>query len=386
MEDSLKVHRTMLRFVWESGIRFHDLRCLATFVWMVTGLVMSHVVHLGRWAAHRKAEVKAASKERQFSRWLHNAKIDPLKVYRPMITKALVELREKCLYLALDSTVLWDRFVIVRLALVYRGRALPLSWVVVTSRSAMVAFESYRCVLEEAAHLIPKGSKVILLADRGFDDHKLFGFLSQLGWYFRIRLKSSFWVYRASKPRAKVGRLMPARGGALFLHKVWIGAQRFGPVYLALAHVQTPNGHEEWAIVSDEPTDLHTFDEFGLRFDIEEGFLDDKSAGFQLESSEIRSSDALARLALILATTTLYLVSTGVAIVAMGHRCLVDAHWQRGLSYFHIGWRWVEHALTHGKRLLSFLWLDPGPDPLPVFASKSQAAKPIAALYSLCAE
>ena len=84
MEDSLKVHRTMLRFVWESGIRFHDLRCLATFVWMVTGLVMSHVVHLGRWATYRKAEVKAASKERQFSRWLHNAKIDPLKVYRPM--------------------------------------------------------------------------------------------------------------------------------------------------------------------------------------------------------------------------------------------------------------------------------------------------------------
>jgi hypothetical protein len=33
-------------------------------------------------------------------------------------------------------------------------------------------------------------------------------------------------------------------------------------------------------------------------FLIEEGFLDDKSAGFQLETSEIRSTDALARLAL----------------------------------------------------------------------------------------
>jgi len=276
--------------------------------------------------------------------------------------------------------------VVVRLALIYRGRALPLSWIVVTSQSALVAFESYRRVLDEAVGLIPNGSKVILLADRGFDDQKLFGYLSHLRWYFRIRLKSSFWVYRVSKPRRRVGDLMPARGGALFLHKVWIGDQRFGPVYLALAHVQTPNGYEEWAIVSDEPTDLHTLDEFGLRFDIEEGFLDDKSAGFQLESSEIRSTDALSRLALILATTTLYLVSTGVAVVAMGHRCWVDAHWQRGLSYFHIGWRWVEHALAHGKRLLPFLWLDPGPDPWPASASRSQAAKPIAALYSLCTE
>lgn len=44
-----------------------------------------------------------------------------------------------------------------------------------------------------------------------------------------------------------------------------------------------------------------------MRFDIEENFLDDKSAGFQLESSEIRSADALARLCLILATAILFL-------------------------------------------------------------------------------
>jgi hypothetical protein len=36
---------------------------------------------------------------------------------------------------------------------------------------------------------------------------------------------------------------------------------------------------EPWAIVSDEPTGLKTFDEFGLRFDIEESFLDDTGSG-----------------------------------------------------------------------------------------------------------
>jgi hypothetical protein len=56
--------------------------------------------------------------------------------------------------------------------------------------------------------------------------------------------------------------------------------RQFGPVHLALAHVQTQHGYEEWALVSDDPTDLHTFDEYGLRFDLEENFLDDKSAGF----------------------------------------------------------------------------------------------------------
>ncbi len=89
--------------------------------------------------------------------------------------------------------------------------------------------------------------------------------------------------------------------------------------------------------MSDELTDLHTFDEYGLCFHIEENFLDDKSGGFQLESSEIREAAALERLALILAVATLYLVSCGVAAVSTGMRRLIDAHWQRGLSYFHIG-------------------------------------------------
>jgi hypothetical protein len=45
-------------------------------------------------------------------------------------------------------------------------------------------------------------------------------------------------------------------------------------------------------VVSDEPTEAKTFEEYGWRFDIEENFLDDKSNGFQLESSPIRSANA----------------------------------------------------------------------------------------------
>jgi hypothetical protein len=271
--------------------------------------------------------------------------------------------------------------VIVRIALVYRGRALPLSWIVLQQQSTMVAFEKYKQILKDAAVTLPKGCPVILLADRGFDDNDLFCAVRDLGWGFRIRLKKSLRVYRVSKPCLSVGRLMPAKGNALFLHKVWITDRRFGPVYLALAHVQTRNGFEEWAILSDDPTDLRTFDEYGLRFDLEENFLDDKSAGFLLEAGEIRNADALTRLGLILATATLYLVSTGTAIVSLGLRHLVDTHWQRGLSYFQIGWRWIRHALAHLEYLLPFLWFEPGPDPYPAIASKAQAARPIATIF-----
>jgi hypothetical protein len=88
-------------------------------------------------------------------------------------------------------------------------------------------------------------------------------------------------------------------------------------------------------------------------------------------------------LGLILATATLYLVNTGVVVVAAGQRRLVDPHWHRGLSYFQLGWRWIRHALAQGKYLFRVLWLQPGSDPEPVYASKTQAATPIAILSSI---
>jgi hypothetical protein len=381
MSDSLTLYRTIIALIMNTRAHFHDIRCLVTFAWAIVGVLLEKSVHLSKWSIHRTGRAKAASKQRQFVRWLKNTKIEPAQIYPKLVKTVFAEWGRHQIYLALDSSSLWDEFVIVRVALVYRGRALPLSWTVVKQPSTMVAFEKYQRILKDAADVLPKGCCVVLLADRGFDDNDLFCAARDLGWGFRIRLKKSLRVYRVSKPCLSVGRLMPAKGKALFLHKVWITDRRFGPVYLALAQVQTRNGFEEWAILSDDPTDLRTFDEYGLRFDLEENFLDDKSAGFQLEASEIREADALARLGLILATATIYLVSSGTAIVTLGLRQVIDTHWQRGLSYFQIGWRWIRHALAHAEFLLPFFWLEPGPDPDPAIASKSQAARPIVTIF-----
>ena len=267
--DSLTLYRTILELVVNSQVHFHDKRCLMTFVWAIVGILKERCVHLSRWVNHRPGEVQAASKQRQFARWLGNEKIQAAAIYRKLAQKALASWAGEVIYLALDSSSLWDRFVIVRIALIYRGRALPLSWMVMQHASSTVAFEDYQSILKDAAAILPHGCRVILLADRGFDDNDLFCLARDLGWSFRIRLKRSLRVYRASKPSTNIARLMPEKGKALFLHKVWLTDRFFGPVYVALAHVQTRNGFEEWAIVSDEPTHLPTFDEYGLRFDLE---------------------------------------------------------------------------------------------------------------------
>ena len=356
----------------QTGLVFNDVRNFTTFVWAVVGLLLSKEIHLSQWLLYRTSGAKAASKERQLARWLHNAKIKPNQVYHNLISAALIEWQTTELEIALDTSVLWERFVIVRLSAIYRGRALPLGWLVLEQGSASVSFAKYAELVRTVASLIPTHCRVVLLADRGFVDVDLMCLAVDLGWHFTLRAKSNLWVYRAFRTRTKMSSLMPPKGEIHLIPVAQVTEQRFGPVALALGHVRTKNGYERWALITDRPPTLETFAEYGRRFDIEENFLDDKSAGFQLESSQLDDADALARLCLILAAATLYLVSTGTAITTLQLRPLVDTHWQRGLSYLQIGWRWLHFALAHAHFLLAGLYLEPGPDPEPVFASRRQ--------------
>jgi hypothetical protein len=128
-------------------------------------------------------------------------------------------------------------------------------------------------------------------------------------------------------------------------------------------------------VVSDEPTTLQTLQEYGERFQIEEEILDEKSNGFQLERSEIRSIPALSRLCFVMAVATLLLTVQGQKVVSDGKRRWVDAHWQRGNSYLRIGWNWVKGVLHQDWCLFPTIALTGSVDPEPAFASSKQAQK-----------
>jgi hypothetical protein len=49
--------------------------------------------------------------------------------------------------------MLWDTYCLVRLSVIYRGRAVPLVWCVIEPRSAAVAYEGSQGLLEKAATL-----------------------------------------------------------------------------------------------------------------------------------------------------------------------------------------------------------------------------------------
>jgi hypothetical protein len=304
--------------------------------------------------------------------------------YGPLIQQALQDWGTHTRYLALDTSMVWNQYCLIRLSVVYRGRAVPVVWEVIEHGRSSVTHAAYEALLDAVPALLPAGGKVVFLADRGFADTELLAPLRRLGWHFRIRIKATFTVLRPGQPPCKVEEFSLAPGRALFLPNVAMTTEQFGPVSLALAR-HSSNG-EYWYIVSDEPTTLRTFEEYGRRFDSEENFLDDKSNGVQLESSLVRDADALTRLCFVVAVATLYLVAQGTQVVAAHKRRWVDPHWLRGNSHLRLGGQWVKSALARGWELFATLHLSGMPDPDPSRASASSPipAPPVTFTQTIC--
>jgi hypothetical protein len=53
-------------------------------------------------------------------------------------------------------TWLWGQYCLIRISVVYRGRAVPLVWQVLEHRSSSVAYEAYQGLLDKAAELLPR--------------------------------------------------------------------------------------------------------------------------------------------------------------------------------------------------------------------------------------
>lgn len=378
MTDSLELYGTLLSAFCEHIPRsiYGDVRRLMGLAWAVVGLCLTETVNFNKWGEVVISEAHyASSHQRRFQGWLYNPRVKPITFYFPLLKAALSEWSlDQSFYLALDVSDLKNGYILIRLALIYRGRSIPVSWRVMKHNSTTVSYKDYKIVLKQALLILPAGRPMVLLADRGFVQAQLVKFCRKNKWGYRLRAKWSTKIRLPDRSVTNFAKLCPPKGHAHFYHDVHILGENIGPVHLALAN---PEDEEEpWYIISDEPTRVTTLDEYALRFDLEESFLDDKSGGFQVESTKLDDPKAIARLFLVLAVASLHFTSVGVAVVNCKARRWVDTHWDRGMSYLKIGWRWLRQQFRKNWPVLPPFGLDPGPDPQPAIASRRKAAEP----------
>ncbi len=371
MTNSTHFHPQLLDFLRQYS-HACDLRHLKALAWMVSGLVCSGQLSLSAWEPFVPSRAtKAQSVERRWQRFLVNARIRVSALYVPLVLVALSGWKPHRLYLALDTTVLWDRYCMIHLSVVCCGRAVPLLWRVLEHGSATVAFGEYKGLLRKARWLLRQHGDVMLLADRGFANHELMGWLRSSRWHYCLRLPCDVLLHGLRRYPIAVGSLYPPLGEARLYRNVGLWLDGIYRCNLVLATVK--GAKESWAVITDEPPNLQTLWQYALRFRVEELFLDSKSGAFKLEDSRVRCEDALERLYLVAAIAILYATTQGMAVQIAGLRRQVDPHWQRGISYLKIGLRWLNGVLHQGRSLLTPIPLLPK-DPQPCFAS-SQAQK-----------
>ena len=152
MENTPHLYDTLVRVLSQQPT-WLDRRHLQTLAWMMVGLIHSGWINLTAWAPYVVSRAQyAQSTVRRFRRWLDNDKIDVLALYSPLIQHALAEWGEQALYVALDTSMLWDTYCLIRLSVIYRGRAVPLVWCVLKHGSAQVSFEAYKELLEQGGY------------------------------------------------------------------------------------------------------------------------------------------------------------------------------------------------------------------------------------------
>ncbi len=367
MSNSTHLYRQLFNFLRQYS-HARDLRHLKALAWMVSALICSGQLSLPAWEPYVPSRAKKAqSVERRWQRFLVNVRIRVTALYVPLVLVALNGWKGHRLYLALDTTVLWDCYCMIHLSVICCGRAIPLLWRVLEHGSATVAFPEYQGMLRKARWLLRHQGDIMLLADRGFANHELIKWLQTNQWHYCLRLPCDVLLQGLRRYPIAVGSVYPPLGEARFYRHVGLWQDGIYRCNLVVATVQAAK--ESWAVITDEPPRLQTLWQYALRFRVEELFLDSKSGAFELEDSRLRSAAALERLYLVAAIAILYATTQGMAVQIAGLRQQVDPHWRRGISYLKIGLRWLQGVLHKGRELLAPVPLLPK-DPQPCFASK----------------
>ena len=184
---------------------------------MVTGLLLSQTVCFDQWKRSIPLNrCLPASWQRRCRRWFANRRIDAEGLYSPLVLWAMQQWQKpgQSLHLALDTTVLWNRFCVVVLSVVYHGRAIPLLWQTLEHPSASVSAEVVIGLLERTERLLAGFSAITMLADRAFPSAELLGwFEARSRWRYVMRLRADTWIHGTTAPMGcEVRRLRLPRG------------------------------------------------------------------------------------------------------------------------------------------------------------------------------
>ena len=353
LKDPLQVAKTIDKIF---GDDLHALRVLS----LANGVVgVLHAAVLSIHAIGRAyASVTGGNKKhgvKQTDRLLSNDGIHIWSLFEQWVGFVVGERKE--LVVALD----WTDFdadghsTLAAYLMTSHGRATPLLWRSFEKATIRTRRNEYEySVIERLHECLAPDVRITLLADRGFGDKKLYGFLQTLGWDFVIRFRGIIQVEDAKGVKKPASEWVPANGRALMIRGASVTKQKRAAVP-AVVVVHAKNMKEPWCLATTlserKAADVVTL--YGKRFTIEETFRDQKNLrfGLGLSSTHIGNTARRDRLLFLsaIAHASLTLLGAAGEECGMDRMLKVNTVKRRTQSLFNQGLDWYD-ALPNMKQ------------------------------------
>jgi len=331
-------------------------------------MVISGHCHSGRVAAMMAGKAKVASHRRRLERLIARQSPTAEQLMNTLAASILSGWQGRPIILILDETSRSLRprqgidppqgnsLCCMKVSVGYRKRALPLAFECYRTREHHRSGENESlpdkvgALLENLATIIPEGSSVTLLADRGLCWPVLIDFCRQHHWHyvFRLQGQTALRYTDASEQlhSTYVNQLLKHPGEQWFGQDVEV-FKTAGWKKANVIAVWENRCKEPWLLVSDQPAIYARCRGYAKRVWCEQMHRDEKSAGFNWRKSHVDDPVHASRLLVLMALAMLLAISTGSYVIKAGLRHCLEARKNRQLSIFQIGLRYLRNCLQN---------------------------------------